>query len=253
MTTGQSNNGRRHKVLLAADAGSYSITTVNLAVAMAASANTLLQGLFIEDEDLLRVTGLPCSREITLTTATERPLSTDQVQRSLQRVARQFEETLQREAQALQVAWSCETVRGRVRDIGSMPKANATYTIFARPVANRLQSGRVHGACKILVLGDESPCQQQALDMLLLRPGHESVELTFFDGESKRGVLPEKSPRMQSQDNEVRLIELHRSQLLARLAEVGSAFDYAIISRRENAEDMLLILGMLRCPVILVD
>jgi len=253
MTTGQSSNGRRHKVLLAADAGSYSITTVNLAVAMAASANTLLQGLFIEDEDLLQVTGLPCSREITLTTATERPLSSDQMQRSLQRVARQFEQTLQREAQALQVAWSCETIRGRVRDIGSMPKAEATYTIFARPVANRLQSRRVQGARKILVLGNASTSQQQALDMLLRRPGHERIELTFFDGDRNSSVLAEKSQRMQYQDNEVRLIELHRSQLLARLAELGSAFDYAIISRRENAEDMLRILSMLRCPVILVD
>jgi len=253
MTTGQSNNNRRHKVLLAADAGSYSITTVNLAVAMAASTNTLLQGLFIEDEDLLQVTGLPCSREITLTTATERPLSSDQMQRSLQRAARHFEQTLQREAQALQVAWSCETVRGRVRDIGSIPKAEATYTIFARPTANRLQSGRAQVARKILVLGNDSPCQQQALDMLLLRPGHERIELTFSDGDSNSSVLSEKSQRMQYRDNEVRLIELHRSQLLTRLAELGSAFDYAIISRRENAEDMLLILGMLRCPVILVD
>ncbi len=253
MTTGQSNNGRRHKVLLAADAGSYSITTVNLAVAMAASANTRLQGLFIEDEDLLQVTGLPCCREITLTTGTERPLSTDQVQRSLQLVARQFEQALQREAQALQVTWSCETVRGRVRDIGAMPKAEATFTIFARPVSNRLQPGRLPGERKILVLGNESPHQQQALDMLLRRPGHERIELTFSEGDDEGGASAEISQRIPYRDNEVRLIELHRSQVLLRLAEMGSAFDYAIISRRENAEDMLLILGMLRCPVILVD
>jgi hypothetical protein len=237
--------------LLAADAGSYSVTTVNLAVAMAASTNTLLQGLFIEDEDLLQITGLPCSSEITLTTATERPLSTDQVQRSLQMVARQFEQALQREAQALQVAWRCETVRGRVRDIGSMPKAEATYTIFARPASNRLPSGRVAGARKILVLGNDSPYQQQALDMLLRRLGHESVELTFCDGDG--GVFPEKSRLIQYRDNEIRLIELSRSQLLERLAETGSAFDYAIVSRHENVEDLRPVLGLLRCPVILVD
>ncbi len=252
MTSGQSNNSKRNRVLLAADAGSYSLATVNLAVAMAASTNTLLQGLFIEDEDLLQVTRLPCSREITLTTATERPLSTDRVQRSLQLVARQFEQMLQREAQALQVAWSCETVRGRVRDIGSMPKAEATYTIFARPVSNRLQPGRIAGVRKILVLGNESSYQQQALEMLLRRPGHERIELTFSDGDNESEVLLEKSQRIQYQDNEVRVTGLHRSQLLERLAEVGSAFDYAIISRRENTQDLLLILSMLRCPVILV-
>jgi hypothetical protein len=251
MTSGQSNNNRRHRVLLAADAGSYSVTTVNLAVAMAASTNTLLQGVFIEDEDLLRVTGLPCSREITLTTATERSLNTDQLRRSLQMVARQFEQALQREARALQVAWSCETVRGRVRDIGSMPKTEAIYTIFGRPVSSRLSSGRVAGARKILVLGSDSPYRQQALDMLLRRPGHERVELTFCDGDGS--VVPEKSRLMQYRDSEVRLIELNRSQLSKRLAETGYAFDYAIVSRHENIEDLWPFLGMLRCPVILVD
>lgn len=253
MTTGQSSNSRPHRVLLAADAGSYSIATVNLAVAMAASTNTLLQGLFIEDEDLLQVTGLPCAREITLTTATERPLSTERLQRSLQLAARQFQQAVQREAQALQVAWSCETVRGRVSDIGSIPRAEATYTIFARPVANRLQSRRIPGVRKVLMLGNESPCQRQALDMLLHRPGHERIELTYSDGDGNSSDLHDKSLRARYRDNDVRLIELHSSQLLARLAEEGSAFDYAIISRRENAEDMLLILSMLRCPVILVD
>ncbi len=253
MTSPHKKKGRRHKVLLAADAGSYSITTVNLAVAMAASADTLLQGLFIEDEDLLQVTGLPCSREITLTTASERPLSTDRVKRSLQLVARQFEQTLQREAQALEVAWSCETVRGRVRDIGSMAKAEATFTIFSLPVSNSLPSARIAGARRILVLGNESPYQQQALDMLLRRPGHKRIELTLSDGDREGEALLQESRRIACQDNEVRVIERNRGQLLERLAEAGSAFDYAIVSRRENAEDLWLVLGMLRCPVILVD
>jgi hypothetical protein len=252
MTIGKSNDNGRHKVLLAADAGSFSVTTVNLAVAMAASTNALLQGLFIEDEDLLQVTGLPCTREITLTTATERPLSTERLQRSLQLVARQFEQTLQREAQALQVVWSCKTVRGRVRDIGSIPRSEAAYTIFAhRPVSNRLQPGRIAAVRKILILGNDSPCRQQALEMLLRRPGLERVELTFCDGDG--GVLREKSPPFQYRDSEVRRLELNRGQLLERLAETGSAFDYAILSRNENAEGLWPFLDLLRCPVILVD
>ena len=252
MTRGKSDNGRQHRVLLAADAGSYSVATVNLAAAMAAATNTLLQGLFIEDVDLLQVTGLPCSREITLTTATERPLSTDQVQQSLQLIARQFKQTLQREAQALQVAWSCETVRGRVRDIGLMPAAEATYTIFARPLSHRLQPGRVRGTRKILMLGNHSPCQQQALDMLLRRSDHQMIELTLIDDDSKDQVLPRVSQHIRSRGNEVHLIKLHPGQLLEHLAQAGSAYDYAIISRHEKAEDMRVILGLLRCPVILV-
>jgi hypothetical protein len=85
---------------------------------MAAAINSELQGLFIEDEDLLQVTGLPITREISLTTARERPTDVDQMQRAMRSVARQFEQALQREAGALQIAWSFDYVRGRARDIG---------------------------------------------------------------------------------------------------------------------------------------
>ena len=107
---------KRQTVLLAADVGSYSINTVSLAVQMAAAINSELQGLFIEDEDLLQVTGLPITREISLTTARERPTDVDQMQRAMRSVARQFEQALQREAGALQIAWSFDYVRGRARD-----------------------------------------------------------------------------------------------------------------------------------------
>ncbi len=249
MTADQPNNLSRHKVLLAADAGSYSMSTVNLAVAMAASTNTLLQGLFIEDEDLLQVTGLPCTREITLATATERPLNLERLQQSLRQVAVQFEQNLKREAQALQVSWRCETVRGRVRDIGSMPRAKATYTIFARPVSSRLQSARTAATLKILVLGNGSPYRQQALDMLLNRPGPENVELTFCGSDN----LADSSRSARGRRGRIRLIELEYSQLLECLAASGTAFDYAIVSRHENGAGLWALLDLLRCPVILVD
>jgi hypothetical protein len=75
--------GGERSVMLAADVGSYSIKTVTLAVQMAASMNVRLRGLFIEDEDLLQVTGLPITREISLTTARERPTDVEQMQRSM--------------------------------------------------------------------------------------------------------------------------------------------------------------------------
>mgnify|MGYP001557679182 CR=1 FL=1 len=99
-------------VMLAVDVSNYSVTTVNLAVDMAASVQTGLLGLFIEDEDLLQVSGLPCTREITLTTTRERPTSTDQMQRSLRSVAQQFKQTLQREGLAWNIAWHFDWLRG---------------------------------------------------------------------------------------------------------------------------------------------
>ena len=251
MTANHTSN-QQQSVMLAADVGSYSITTVNLAVEMAASANTLLRCLFIEDEDLLQVTGLPCTREITLTTARERPTSIDQMQRSLRSVAQQFKKTLQHEAQALQIAWSFDTVRGRVRDISLKPGSGVTYTILGQQVSHRQYVRRVHGPRKILLIGNNSPYQKYALEMLLRRFAHQEIEVTLVAGDPGSEVSSELAQWIKTSDREIVLIELNRNRLDVLLGQATSSFDCAIVPRHGPAEETLRILKKLLCPVILV-
>jgi hypothetical protein len=238
--------------MLAADVSSYSISTVMLAVAMAASANTLLRCLFIEDEDLLQVTALPCTREITLITARERPTSIDQMQRSLRSVAQQFKKTLQQEAQALQIAWSFDTVRGRVSDISLKPKSGVIYTILGQPVAYRQYFRRVPGARKILLIGDESPYQKHALEMLLRRFADQKIEVTLVVDDLESEVSSELAQRIKANDKEIMLLEINRNQLENLLGQATSSFDCAIVPNHGQAEETLRILKKLLCPVILV-
>jgi hypothetical protein len=238
--------------MLAADVGSYSISTVNLAVEMAAAANIQLRCLFIEDVDLMRITGLPCTREITLTSARERPTSTVQMQRSLRSVARQFRKTLQHEAQALQIAWSFDTVRGRVRDISLKPEADVTYTILGQPISHREYSRRVHGPRKILLIGNDSPYQKHALEMLLRRFAHQQIEITLVADDAESEVSSELTRRAGTNDKKIILIELKQNQLDKFLDRTTPGFDCAIISKQRQAEETLRILKKLRCPVILV-
>lgn len=242
----------RGRVVLAADAGSYSVTSVSLAVAMASSAGSLLQGLFVEDEDLLQITGLPCSREITLTTATERSTSSEQMQRSLRRVAHQFRQTLQQQAQALQVAWRFDTMRGRVRDIGLQPESDVTYTILANPSAHRLQSTRSLVARKILLLGDTSQALDQALEMLIERYGHEDIELTLVENGHDGGKKPATERWLQRYSRRITLTGLPVKELLARLGQPGLAYDFAILAGYGQGDDKSLLIKALRCPIILI-
>ena len=272
----------RGRVVLAADAGSYSVTSVSLAVALASSAGSLLQGLFVEDEDLLQITGLPCSREITLTTATERSTSSEQMQRSLRRVAHQFRQTLQQQAQALQVAWCFDTMRGRVRDIGLQPESDVTYTILANPLAHRLQPTRLQPtrlqptrlqptrlqptrlqptrlqptrpqvARKILLLGDTSPAQDQALEMLIERYGHEDIELTLAENGHDGGKKPATERWLQRYSRRITLTGLPVKELLARLGQPGLAYDFAILAGYGRGDDKSLLIKALRCPIILI-
>ena len=239
-------------VMLAADVSSYSVTTVNLAVEMAASANTHLRCLFIEDEDLIQVSGLPCTSEISLTTGRERPTSIDQMQRSLRSVAQQFKQTLRHEAQALQIAWSFDTVRGRIGDIGLKPRADATYTILGQAVSHRQQTRRVHGPRKILLIGNDSPHQKHALEMLLRRFSQQKIEVTLVADNAETKTLSEIVQRVKANDQKVVLNLLDRHRLDDLLDQAGSSFDCAIISTHGESEESLRILKTLRCPVILV-
>jgi hypothetical protein len=242
----------RQTVMLAADVNSYSVTTVNLAVEMAASTNTHLRCLFIEDEDLLQVAGLPCTSEISLTTGHERPTSIDQMQRSMRSLAQQFKQTLQLEAQALRIAWSFDTVRGRVRDISFEPGPDVTYTILGQPVSHQSQPGRIHGPRKILLVGNDSPHQKYALEMLLRRFAHQPIEVTLVADNKSTEVLSAIMQRTEANEQVKTLTELNRHQLDDLLNKAGTSFDCAIISKHGESVESLRILKMLRCPVILV-
>lgn len=240
----------RGRVILAADAGSYSVTSVDLAVAMAASAGSLLQGLFVEDEDLLRISGLPCAREITLTTATKRSTSSEQMQRSMHLVASEFQQTLQRQAQALQVAWRFDTARGRVRDIGLQSTSDATYTILAHSLPHRLQSMQPQVSRRILLLGDTSAELKRVLKMLIARYDRDRIELIRVRSDTaERPAYPRWLSRY---GNRITQLELSLDELLARLGRPGMDFDFAILSDGNRSEDKALLVEALRCPIILI-
>ena len=251
MTESNSTN-ERQTVMLAADVNSYSVTTVNLAVEMAASANSELHCLFIEDEDLLQVTGLPFTSEISLTTGRERPTSIDQMRRSLRSVAQQLKQTLRHEAQALQITWSFDTVRGRIREISLKPGTDVTYTILGQAVSHRQEARRVHGPRKILLVGNDSPNQKRALEMLLRRFGHQKIEVSLVADDPASKVLSEIAGLIKSDDQEMMLTVFDRNQLDSLLERTGSSFDCAIISKHGESDERLRILKTLRCPVILV-
>ena len=251
MTANQPNE-KQATVMLAADVSSYSVTTVTLAVEMAASVQTGLLGLFVEDEDLLRVAGLPCTREITLTTTRERPTSTHQMQRSLQAAALQFKKSLQKEAQASQIAWHFDTVRGRMRDIGLKPHLDVSYTIVSRPVSHQLQSGQVRKTRRILLILDDSPRQQHALDVVLRRFQREKVELTVVGEDPDIDLSSILTAGTEDKHGAITIKSIPRDNLFELLSRAGPNFDCAIMSQHEKAEELARVLNALRCPAILV-
>ena len=71
------------RILVSLDTSDRGRAALEAAVRLALSTNAELQGLFVEDEDLVRLASLPFSREIELASASPRELQSINMERSL--------------------------------------------------------------------------------------------------------------------------------------------------------------------------
>jgi hypothetical protein len=104
--------GRIRRVAVALDASPHSLQGLALAAGIAAALNAELEGVFVEDTELLRLAGLPFLRELRVATLCESTLDADRLQRELRAAARGVRERLERTAAELGVAWSFRVWRG---------------------------------------------------------------------------------------------------------------------------------------------
>lgn len=81
---------------------------------IAALLKRRLHGLYIEDEDLLTIAGLPFTREINLQTRDESNLERNQLEQQMRAMARQAEAMLAQSAERWGVEWQFQQVRGKV-------------------------------------------------------------------------------------------------------------------------------------------
>lgn len=104
--------GRIRRIAVALDASPHSLQGLALAAGIAAALNAELEGVFVEDTELLRLAGLPFLRELRIATLCESALDVDRLQRELRAAARGVRERLERTAGELGVAWSFRVWRG---------------------------------------------------------------------------------------------------------------------------------------------
>ena len=242
----------RRMVILKVDAESYSFSTVELAVAMAASLQVQLHGFFIESEDLLRVAALPFCREIGIPSARERVTDSLMMQRSLKAMAEQFRKNMARSAKASQVQWSYDYVRGHVRDINHEAELHGVYTIVGNAVFRRPESGHSRRCRRVLLVEDHATYLVNALQVIVDKFQGQAVEITIIkntDNSTKTAaLLLRKALKLLPQ---VKLVELEQSQLSAVLAAGRKAFDYVIVSSNQPRNSLKEILNKSLCPVII--
>src|SRR5207253_4119602 len=103
--------GEIERIVVSLDAISETHATIEAAARLAVRWNAALHGVFVEDEDLLRLAGLPFARQVSLGAGAE-ALTVVQAARQLRALAETARRELAAAARRHDLRWSFEIVRG---------------------------------------------------------------------------------------------------------------------------------------------
>jgi nucleotide-binding universal stress UspA family protein len=111
-----------------------------------------LIGLFVEDENLLHLAGLPFAQEVRSPSAESKPMSSDKMQKELKLQASQARRALKSAAERVNAQWSFRVVRGQVT--ASVLAAALDADLLAigrvsRPLSSRSRLGSTARAVSI--------------------------------------------------------------------------------------------------------
>jgi len=135
---GQDDELLIQRILVALDTSHHSLAALEAAVELAAAMEAELEGLFVEDVNLLRLAALPVSREVRYPCAATGRLDLGQMERQLRAQAAQARRALAEACRSRKVTWSFRVVRGEVSsqvleaasevDLLSLGKASRPFT-----------------------------------------------------------------------------------------------------------------------------
>ena len=242
------NANEKPRVIVTVDAQSHLPPTIELAVALAASRQSALHGVFVEDVDLLSVAQLPFTQEVPLLGGQPRVLDNQQLQRSLDKLASQFQQLLERRAEHFSLVCSYSIVRGRKHALELGESAHADIFIVGQPGRDQLRSVR---PLRILLLANRNTQLLPALEVILANNQDRPIELLLLadDDEDSRPLAAELLAKHPDMAQSI----LPGNQLQQALLSRALRTDYVIADRQLGAEQLGRVLRLATCPVIVVS
>jgi hypothetical protein len=256
------------RIAVALDASHQSLQVIALAAAIAATLRAELEGVFIEDDVLLRAVGLPFQREFRLTTRGEELTDAARLQRELRAAARHVRESLERSAERLGCSWSFRVWRGDAEaEILSAASSADMFTLsplgrFA-PFATRkkpAERARRAGDLVVGVLWDGSAGAARALVAAAELAGARYARLQIFVQAADEAAIERLRRRMAEALGEAR----DQPEVTPLAANAPEAVISALIA---GGADLLMVdsgnplldrdtlwrnLAALHCPLLLV-
>jgi nucleotide-binding universal stress UspA family protein len=268
------------RILVALDASYHSLAALEAAAELAASLKAELEGLFVEDVNLLRVAGSPVAREVLYPFVAASRLDRARMERALRAQATQARQAIAAACERRRVKWSFRVVRGEVApevlaaaleaDMLSLGKAS-------RPLIRRAHLGSTARAAAaraphpvlllqrdvslrppVVVTYDGSPTAQQALmiaTQLAQKAGGYLSVLTLAGA-------TDEMPGLQAEISDL----LHGKRLIVRYRQLTDAsvatLTHEVRSERSGVlvlsctilqpDALQTLLDEVDCPVLLV-
>jgi nucleotide-binding universal stress UspA family protein len=102
------------RILVALDASAQSLAALNAAVILAAELGADIEGLFVEDANLVQIAMLPVARRVLFPSAADEPLDSTLMEHELKALARRAQRSLAMMAERYGIRWSFRVLRGKV-------------------------------------------------------------------------------------------------------------------------------------------
>jgi nucleotide-binding universal stress UspA family protein len=272
------------RILVALDASPHSLAALEAAVDLAARFQAELAGLFVEDENLLRVADLRFVSEIGVFTATRRRIDGREMERQIRVQGRRVREIFMVRARRAQVTWSFREVRGTVLSEVLTAASEADVLVLGRAGWSLLRRGRLgstvrgilpkrfglalvmkEGTClgdPLAVVYDGSPAADRALiaaDTLRRQPDDDQVLMVLLLAEEPRlahALQGQAASRLTELDTAARYRSLTGTnvQWLADILQAEGCGTLVLPARIAALQNSVLValLEHLDLPVLLV-
>jgi nucleotide-binding universal stress UspA family protein len=144
------------RILVALDASHPSLAALEAAVELAASMKAKLEGLYVEDVNLLQAAGSPAAREVRFPFVSSAQLNPSRMTRQLRAQAKQAQRALAAACERREVEWTFRVVRGEVSHEVMSAAQEADMLILgkaSRPLIRKTRLGST-----ALTAAVQSPC-----------------------------------------------------------------------------------------------
>lgn len=253
------------RIVLVLDVSPRSRAALETAAVLAAALDIELAGVFVEDINLLHLSGLPFTREVGLFSPGVRPFGAQEVERALRREAAAAQQLLAATAERLSLRWSFQVARGQIAtELFALTHAPDLVVLGRRARTGTLSLGdylavqHVAEARAVVAVYDASAIARRALELARQVAAASGMVLRVLvaaaTGQEYALRVAEVSKLLPGGSAACRRIAAVEPRVLAAAGRQEKAGLLVLGSdgRFRGGEGFNILLNELECPVVLV-